>query len=221
MNAFSFQRANGAVVAAGTVAARPGAMFLAGGTTLVDLMKVDVLTPDAVVGLQTLGLSSIDVTDDAIAIGANVTNSQLAWHPVVRDRVPVLSEVILSGATTQIRNMATVAGNMSACRVSSSPVLVPSTIASGRIDQIAVDAAERAPGVHVNATYTTAANTNNPIGLFATVAAWDGDTLTVHDTAQYPHAVRDTLAAAFGIDPAGVRVLVPFVGMPGNWSDTA
>jgi CO/xanthine dehydrogenase Mo-binding subunit len=69
-----------------------------------------------------------------------------------------------------------------------------------------------AADVQVKATYSTAENTNNPIGLFATVAAWDGDLLTVHDTTQYPHAVRDTLAAAFGIDPAGVRVLVPFVG---------
>jgi xanthine dehydrogenase YagS FAD-binding subunit len=57
-------------------------------------------------------MSSIDVTDDAIAIAANVTNSELAWHPVVRDRYPVLAEAILSGATTQIRNMATVAGNI-------------------------------------------------------------------------------------------------------------
>jgi xanthine dehydrogenase YagS FAD-binding subunit len=52
------------------------------------------------------------VLNDAIAIGATVTNSQLAWHPVVRDRYPVLSEAILSGATTQLRNMATVAGNI-------------------------------------------------------------------------------------------------------------
>jgi CO/xanthine dehydrogenase Mo-binding subunit len=66
--------------------------------------------------------------------------------------------------------------------------------------------------VQINATYTTARNTNNPIGLFATVASWDGDRLTVHDTTQWPHGVRDSLAAAFGVDPAGVRVLVPYVG---------
>jgi CO/xanthine dehydrogenase Mo-binding subunit len=66
--------------------------------------------------------------------------------------------------------------------------------------------------VQVKQTYSTSSNTNNPIGLFATVAVWDGDALTVHDTTQYPHGVRDSLAAAFGIDPAGVRVLVPFVG---------
>ena len=61
-------------------------------------------------------------------------------------------------------------------------------------------------------TYTTTDNTNNPIGLFATVAVWDGDALTVHDTTQHPHGVRDMLATAFGVDPASVRVLVPFVG---------
>jgi xanthine dehydrogenase YagS FAD-binding subunit len=112
MNAFTFQRVTTAEDAARTVAARHGAMFLAGGTTLVDLMKVDVLTPDAVVDVRHLGLSRIDVTDDAIVVGAAVTNSQLAWHTVVRDRYPVLAEAILSGATTQIRNMATVAGNI-------------------------------------------------------------------------------------------------------------
>jgi len=112
MNAFTFERLSRPTVAASAVAARPGAMFLAGGTTLVDLMKVDVLTPDTVVDVRPLGLSSIDVSDRAITVGAAVTNSQLAWHPAVRDRFPVLSQAILSGATTQIRNMATVAGNI-------------------------------------------------------------------------------------------------------------
>ena len=69
-----------------------------------------------------------------------------------------------------------------------------------------------AADVQVRQTYTTTANTNNPIGLFATVAEWDGDSLTLHDTTQHPHAVRDTLATMFGIDPARIRVLVPFVG---------
>ena len=75
-----------------------------------------------------------------------------------------------------------------------------------------VPSALAAADVRIDETYTTSANTNNPIGLFATVAAWDGDVLTVHDTTQHPHGVRDTLATAFGIAPASVRVLVPFVG---------
>src|SRR4030095_10852929 len=112
MKDFTFHRLAAAEDAARAVAGRPGAMFLAGGTTLVDLMKIDVLTPDTVVGIRHLGMSGIDVSDDAIAIGATVTNSQLAWHPVVRDRYPVLSEAILSGATTQLRNMDTVASNI-------------------------------------------------------------------------------------------------------------
>src|SRR5688572_18746573 len=108
MNPFTLERVARATDAASAVAARPDAMFLAGGTTLVDLMKIDVLTPDTVVNVRPLGLSRIDVSDETIAVGAAVTNSQLAWHPVVRDRFPMLSEAILSGATTQIRNMATV-----------------------------------------------------------------------------------------------------------------
>lgn len=112
MKAFTFERVAAAEDAVRFVAVRRSAVYLAGGTTLVDLMKVDVLTPDTVVDVRPLGLSRIDVSDDAIAVGANVTNSQLAWHPVVRDRFPVLSEAILSGATTQIRNMATVVGNI-------------------------------------------------------------------------------------------------------------
>lgn len=66
--------------------------------------------------------------------------------------------------------------------------------------------------VTVRATYTTADNTNNPLGLFATLAAWEGDTLTVHDTSQWPSMVRATLSAVFGIPESAVRVLVPYVG---------
>jgi xanthine dehydrogenase YagS FAD-binding subunit len=112
MKEFTFERSTRAKDAASAAAAHHGAMFLAGGTTLVDLMKIDVLTPDTVIDVRRLDLSTIDVSDDAITIGAAVTNSQLAWHPVVRNRFPLLSEAILSGATTQIRNMATVAGNI-------------------------------------------------------------------------------------------------------------
>jgi CO/xanthine dehydrogenase Mo-binding subunit len=75
-----------------------------------------------------------------------------------------------------------------------------------------VEAALAAASVRIEATYTTPEETTNPLGLFATVAAWDGDALTVHDTTQYPTHVRATLAAAFEVPESGVRVLVPFVG---------
>src|SRR5215475_278115 len=112
MRAFTYAQATTAADATLAVARQPTAMFLAGGTTLVDLMKIDVLRPDTLIDVGRLGLAAIDVSDEAVRIGANVRNSQLAWHPVIRDRFPVLSEALLSGATTQIRNMATVAGNI-------------------------------------------------------------------------------------------------------------
>ncbi|HXB49061.1 MAG TPA: xanthine dehydrogenase family protein molybdopterin-binding subunit [Streptosporangiaceae bacterium] len=66
--------------------------------------------------------------------------------------------------------------------------------------------------ITVDANYSTPDETNNPMGLFATVAAWDGDSLTVHDSTQWPHGVRAALAVAFGVPESGVRVLAPFVG---------
>ncbi|MFC3572341.1 xanthine dehydrogenase family protein molybdopterin-binding subunit [Streptomyces yaanensis] len=66
--------------------------------------------------------------------------------------------------------------------------------------------------VTVEETYTTADNTNNPLGPFATLASWDGDHLTVHDTTQWPFVVRSTLATVFGVPESSVRVLAPYVG---------
>lgn len=111
MKSFEYYRATSPADSTAAVARRENAMFFAGGTTLVDLMKLDVLNPDAVIDVTALGLREIDVTDEAIVVGANVRNSELAWHPAVRERFPALTQAILSGATTQIRNMATVAGN--------------------------------------------------------------------------------------------------------------
>ncbi|HEY6045416.1 MAG TPA: FAD binding domain-containing protein, partial [Pyrinomonadaceae bacterium] len=112
MKPFVFEQAATAAEAARAVAQQPNSMFLAGGTTLVDLMKIDVFTPDSLIHLGQLALNDIEVEDNSVRIGANVRNNQLAWHPVIRTQFPVLSEAILSGATTQIRNMATVAGNI-------------------------------------------------------------------------------------------------------------
>jgi xanthine dehydrogenase YagS FAD-binding subunit len=112
MKAFDYHRASLVDEATRLVGNRAGASFFAGGTTLVDLMKIDVLTPELLVDVSRIGLNDIDVAGDSVIVGANVSNSDLAWHPVVRRQLPVLTEAILSGATTQIRNMATVAGNM-------------------------------------------------------------------------------------------------------------
>ncbi|MEV2271618.1 xanthine dehydrogenase family protein molybdopterin-binding subunit [Nonomuraea africana] len=69
-----------------------------------------------------------------------------------------------------------------------------------------------AADVVVEGTYTTPDNTNNPLGLMATIAAWNGDSLTVHDSTQWPHNVRASLAAIFKIPESGIRVLAPYVG---------
>jgi xanthine dehydrogenase YagS FAD-binding subunit len=105
-----------AIAATGkTKTAQQGAdiRFIAGGTTLVDLMKLNVEQPQNLVYVNRLPLDKIEANPDGgLTIGATVRNSDLAWHPLVRKNYTVLSEAILSGATVQIRNMATTAGNL-------------------------------------------------------------------------------------------------------------
>ena len=105
-----------AIAAAGkTKTAQQGAdiCFIAGGTTLIDLMRLNVEQPENLVDLRRLTLDKIEATSEGgLKIGATVRNSELAWHPLVRKNYAVLSEAILSGATVQIRNMATTAGNL-------------------------------------------------------------------------------------------------------------
>jgi xanthine dehydrogenase YagS FAD-binding subunit len=90
-----------------------GAKYLAGGTNLLDLMKGGVEQPDTLVDLRRLGLTTIDPTAaGGVFIEAGVTNTALANHPLIRTQYPVVSHAILSGATTQLRNMATAGGNL-------------------------------------------------------------------------------------------------------------
>jgi xanthine dehydrogenase YagS FAD-binding subunit len=86
--------------------------FLGGGTNLVDLMKLYVETPAQLVDINHLPLGKIEPTDARVRIGALVRNSDLAYHESIRTHYPVLSEALLSGATPQLRNMATVGGNL-------------------------------------------------------------------------------------------------------------
>ena len=90
----------------------PEARALAGGTNLVDLMKSDVARPAVVVDINRLPLKAIDVSDDSLRVGALVSNSDLAWHPDVQARWPLLSSAILAGASPQLRNAATTGGNL-------------------------------------------------------------------------------------------------------------
>ncbi len=95
------------------VALDPGQRFLAGGTTLVDLMKLNVETPHSVVDINLLPLDRVEPTPDGgLKVGALVRNSDLANHADVKARYTVLSEALLSGASPQLRNMATTGGNL-------------------------------------------------------------------------------------------------------------
>ena len=87
--------------------------YVAGGTTILDLMKLGVETPDSLIDISRLPLDKIETTrDGGLKIGATVRNSELANHPIVKTHFPVLSEAVLSGASAQLRNMATTAGNL-------------------------------------------------------------------------------------------------------------
>ena len=92
---------------------QPNTFFIAGGTTLIDLMKLNVQSPAQLVDINSLPLAKIDVqADGGLQVGAMVRNSDLAHHPKVQRNFPVLSEALLSGASPQLRNMATTGGNL-------------------------------------------------------------------------------------------------------------
>ena len=112
MHPFTFIETESADAAVQAVAHDARAVFFAGGTTLIDLMKLDVMTPAELVDVNRLPFSSIQSEGDGITIGANVRNSDLAYHRAIRERFPVLSEALLAGASGQLRNMATTAGNL-------------------------------------------------------------------------------------------------------------
>jgi xanthine dehydrogenase YagS FAD-binding subunit len=113
LNPFELAHAGDAGEAAAAVAAHPGARFLAGGTTLVDLLKLDVETPDLVVDITALPLGGIaDAEDGGLRIGALARMSDVALDERVVARYPVLSQALLAGASPQLRNMATIGGNL-------------------------------------------------------------------------------------------------------------
>lgn len=113
MKPFTYERAAGLHEAAAAVAARPGAKFIAGGTNLLDLMKLEIEQPVHLVDISRLPLQLIEETpEDGLRIGAQVPNSDLAADMRVRTRYPLLSQALLSGASAQLRNKASTAGNL-------------------------------------------------------------------------------------------------------------
>src|SRR5216110_4002534 len=119
MKTFEFSRPADPAAAVATTAhartAQQGAdmRFIAGGTTLLDLMKLNVETPARLVDINRLPLDKIEATPEGgLKIGATVRNSDLANHPTVQRDYAVLSQALLAGASAQLRNMATTAGNL-------------------------------------------------------------------------------------------------------------
>lgn len=113
MKAFTYERVNTPAEAALSAQRVPGAKFIAGGTNLLDLMKLEIETPTHLIDVNGLGLDKIEVTDaGGLRIGALVRNTDLAAHERVRRDYAVLSRALLAGASGQLRNQATAAGNL-------------------------------------------------------------------------------------------------------------
>ncbi|MBT2385630.1 xanthine dehydrogenase family protein subunit M [Streptomyces sp. ISL-11] len=113
MRTFAYTRPENVDAAIDALAGSPGAMALGGGTNLVDLMKLGVTSPGLLVDIGRLPLTEVrETAGGGLRIGANVRNSDLAAHPAVRARYPVLSQALLAGASGQLRNAATTGGNL-------------------------------------------------------------------------------------------------------------
>jgi xanthine dehydrogenase YagS FAD-binding subunit len=110
---FQYIRANDVADAVRHIAADPTAKFIAGGTNLIDLMKENVERPKKLIDITRLPLKTVEETaDGGLRIGALVPNSDLAYHPLIAQRYPMLASAILAGASAQLRNMASTGGNL-------------------------------------------------------------------------------------------------------------
>ena len=114
MNPFTYLRVSEAPQAVAELAAKPRAKFLGGGTNLVDLMKMGVETPEQLIDINRLPLAGVEELPDGkgLRIGGLARNSDVAGHPLIQARYPVLSEALLAGASPQLRNRATTGGNI-------------------------------------------------------------------------------------------------------------
>jgi xanthine dehydrogenase YagS FAD-binding subunit len=113
MKPFAYARPTDAAAAVTQAADNPAARYLGGGTNLVDLMKLGVEAPDLLIDVTGLGLDAVEETDGGgLRIGALARNSDIAVDRVVRERFPAVSQALLSGASGQLRNVATAAGNV-------------------------------------------------------------------------------------------------------------
>jgi xanthine dehydrogenase YagS FAD-binding subunit len=112
MNDFTYTHPTNPTEAIAALLSQPGTEYLGGGTNLIDHLKLGVITPSRLVDVRHLGLDKIHSDGHSVTIGAGVTNSAAAYHHEIQTHFPVLSEAILAGASPQLRNAATTAGNL-------------------------------------------------------------------------------------------------------------
>lgn len=112
MRPFTYERATSPEAAVKSAAETPGARFIAGGTNLLDLMKLDIERPAHLIDVSRLAFDAVERAGEGLRIGAMATNSQVAAHLDVRARYPVLAQSVLAGGSPQLRNKASVGGNL-------------------------------------------------------------------------------------------------------------
>src|SRR3954451_17526241 len=112
MNKFTYLHAEDVDTAVEELAANNKARCIAGGTNLLDLMKVNVMNPDELIDINHLPYDTIEEHHGGLRLRATATNADTAYHPLVMQRYPLLSRAIMAGATQQLRNMATDGGNL-------------------------------------------------------------------------------------------------------------
>ncbi|WP_432969383.1 FAD binding domain-containing protein [Dactylosporangium sp. CA-233914] len=173
MRAFAYQRTTQVRDALNLVSRHDGARFLAGGTNLVDLMKAGVESPARLVDIRGLALDEIGETPDGgLVLGATATNSAVAADAQVRRRYPALSQAILAGASGQLRNMATVGGNLLQ-RTRCAYFADPSEACNKRVPGSGCSAVSGAHHNHAILDWTEHCVATNPSDMAVPLSAFD------------------------------------------------
>ncbi|TDC39958.1 xanthine dehydrogenase family protein subunit M [Micromonospora sp. 15K316] len=203
MRAFEYVRADDVGAAVAMVSADPAAQYLAGGTTQVDLMLKDgILEPERVVDITRLPLRGITADDRTLRVGALTTMEELAADPTVAGRLPFVRAALLAGASTQLRNMATIGGNLlqrTRCRYFRDPT-VP-------------DCNKRTPSTGCAAITGAGARMHAILGAGETCIALHASDLCV------PLVALDTVVRVRGIEGERRIPLTEFYVLPGDRPD--
>jgi xanthine dehydrogenase YagS FAD-binding subunit len=208
MNPFAFVAVTHEGQAIDALMGQPGAAFIAGGTTLIDLMKLGVEQPPRLVDINQLPMKKVEDIGGNLRIGANVRNSDLAYHPLVQKRYPVLSAALLSGASAQLRNMATTAGNLMQ-RTRCSYFRDTSYPCNKRQPGSGCPAVDGFNRMHALLGTSDKCIATHPSDMCVALAALD-TTIITHDKAGTERKIPfEQFYIAYGDDPAKETILAP------------